>query len=109
MGHDESQQDRNIDPMFDRYQFGRLVRAARIIGGYDNVSDLAEALVTRHGVHLSERTLYAIERGEQEPTVSQYIAIVLTLNPPGGALYWDRCLRPDIASYFQARREDGGT
>lgn len=107
MSHDETSQDRNNPVPFDRAAFGRLVRAARVIAGIDTVAELSELIARRSNVHLSERTLYAIERGEQDVTVIQYIAIVMTLDPPGGALYWDRCLSTDVAGYFQARRENG--
>lgn len=59
------------DPIFDRHTYGRLARAARIIAGHDRVEDAAVAITERTGLDLSSRTLYAIERGEQEPSIRQ--------------------------------------
>jgi len=92
------------DPTFNRAMFGRLLRGARIICGHDTVASAVAAMEESTGVGISERTFYALERGEQEPTVTQYIALVMAFPTPGNASYWDACLRDDVAAYFQHRR-----
>jgi hypothetical protein len=94
------------DPIFDRHTFGRLLRAARIIAGFDRVEDVPAAILERTGVEMSARTVYALERGEQEPTASQFLALVLTLRPPSGETYWSSALRGDVLAYY-AREQRG--
>lgn len=91
-------------PLLDRLTFGRLLRAARIIAGYDRVEDAAVAVHERTGVDLSARTMYALERGEQEPTTSQFLALTMALRPPGGSNYWSSALRPDVVAYLEGAR-----
>ena len=90
----------NDQPILDRDAFGRLLRAARIIAGYDRVEDAVAAIHETAAVDMSERTLYALERGEQEPTAAQFLAVIITFEPPSGAVYWFGCFRPDIRAYF---------
>jgi transcriptional regulator with XRE-family HTH domain len=91
------------DPIFDRHTYGRLLRAARIIAGYDRVEDVPPAILEATGVELSARTIYALERGEQEPTATQFLALVMTLRPPAGETYWQSALRADVLAYYAAR------
>lgn len=93
----------NGSVIFDRETYGRLVRAARIIAGFDRVEDAAVAIRDTVGFEVSTRSLYAIERGEQEPSIHQYIAIAMTFRPPGGPAYWDTALREDVRDYFRGR------
>lgn len=74
--------------LMDPAIFGRRLRAARIMAGYDRVVDLVEALDRKTGVHVSERTAYAIERGEQLPSIDFLVAVILTLNIKGGIEYF---------------------
>lgn len=66
----------------DLVQFGRRLRARRIIEGFDRVSDLTAILRSRYGVDVSDRTVYAIERGEQMPHLDFVLSIVAALNCP---------------------------
>ncbi len=95
----------DTEPIFDQHTYGRLARAARIIAGHDRVEDAAQAIHERLGVEISARSLYAIERGEQMPTITQYFAIVLAFTPPGGANYWDSAFSEPVQAYF-AKRSD---
>jgi transcriptional regulator with XRE-family HTH domain len=90
-------------PIFDRATFGRLLRAARIIAGYDRVEDAAAAIHQATGVDISPRTIYALERGEQEPTASQFLALTVTLRPPAGETYWQGAMRADVLAYYAER------
>lgn len=94
----------DTEPIFDRATFGRLLRAARIIAGYDRVEDAAHAITEQTGVAMSARTLYALERGEQEPTASHFLALVISLRPPSGESYWSSSLRSDVLAYYAEQR-----
>lgn len=91
-------------PIFDRHTFGRLLRAARIIAGFDRVEDVPPAILERTGVEISARTVYALERGEQEPTASQFLALTVTLRPPAGETYWSSAMRDDVLAYYAEQR-----
>lgn len=88
----------------DRY--GRLLRAARIYAGYDRVDDAATAIVDSTSVPISTRTLYALERGEQMPSIEQFLACAVTYDPIGGWAYWAACYTERVREYERkARRE----
>lgn len=93
--------------MFDPVAYGRLARAARIIAGHDRVEDAAHAIAELTGVEISARTVYAIERGEQSPSVEQYVALSLAYRPPGGPGYWDGSLSPEAQAFFRERNTHG--
>lgn len=86
-----------VDPVI----YGRNLRAARILAGYDRVTDFMEAMLRKTGVHVSDRTAYAIERGEQLPTIDFFMAAILTLHPPGGVEYFLRAMRADMADEYR--------
>lgn len=86
----------NDAPIVDPQAFGRLVRAARIVAGFDTVRDAAAAMAEASEVHVPDRSLYAIERGEQKPTLEFFFAVVMTFRPPGGTRFFMRALRPDL-------------
>ena len=87
-----------VDPV----QWGRLLRALRIMRGYDRLTDLARVLRTNYGVEVSDRSLYAVERGEQMPHLDLVVAAADALRAPRG--WWDDALRADIVANL-----DGGT
>lgn len=89
--------------IFDRSVYGRLVRAARIIAGHDSVADASKAITEITGLTFSDRTIYALERGEQEPTVAQYMALTLAYRPPGGLVFWEAAFAPEIVAMFDSR------
>lgn len=91
-------------PLIDAEIVGRRLRGARIVAGYDRVKDACKAVFSTAGISLSERTLYAIERGEQLPNWEQIIALVMTYDPPGGMRYIEAALRPSAAEWFSSKR-----
>jgi hypothetical protein len=92
--------------IIDLITYGRLVRAARIIAGHDRVEDAAVAVHEHTSVEISARTLYAIERGEQMPSIPQYFGIALTFTPPGGSNFWDQAFSSDVQAYFRRRSDN---
>lgn len=83
--------------LIESVRFGRYLRAARTIAGYDRVVDLADATARKTGVVMSEKTLYKVERGEQDPTFEQVVALVITIKPKGGLLYFLPAMNADAA------------
>ena len=53
--------------IIDMAVFGRYLRSLRMRQGFETGRDFVEVLRRDYGVDVSERTLYAIERGEQMP------------------------------------------
>lgn len=83
--HDEIRDDEEaLSPanIIDRVQFGRRLRAARIMHGFDRMSDFAALLRSRYGVDVSDRTVYAIERGEQMAHMDFFLAACHLLQCP---------------------------
>lgn len=91
--------------IFDVHAYGRLLRAARIIAGYPRVEDVPPIILERTGVEMSPRTIYALERGEQTPTVPQYMALTVTLTPPTGLAYWEPCFSDTIRALISDRSQ----
>ena len=90
-----------VDPVI----FGRRLRAARIMAGFDRVVDLVDALDRKTGVRVSERTAYAIERGEQLPSVDFLMAVILTLHIQGGIEYFLPAMNAEcVAEYMKVIR-----
>jgi DNA-binding XRE family transcriptional regulator len=91
--------------LMDPVIYGRRLRAARIMAGYDRVVDLVEALDRKTGVHVSERTAYAIERGEQLPSIDFFMAVIITLNIQGGIEYFLPAMTAEcVAEYMKVTR-----
>lgn len=67
----------------DARHYGRLLRALRTIRGYDSASKVA-GMINREGLEMSDRTYYAIERGEKVPGVDEHFAICAVLRPDPG-------------------------
>lgn len=97
----------SADPLIDLAVFGRHLRAARILAGYETVHAAAHHISEVAGISLSERSLGAMERGEQMPSMEQFVAISLALKPPGGGTYWLAMLRADlVAAWIEELDED---
>lgn len=79
--------------------FGRRLRALRVLNGFDRVSDFANILRGRYGVDVSDRTVYAIERGEQMPHLDFVIASVAILEAPHD--YFLPAYRTDVAEMLR--------
>lgn len=78
----------------DRQVFGKCLRAARILSDCGSVREAADEI--SHLIHMSERTLYLLERGEQDITVAQWGAVLATYKPPGGDLFFLAAMSADL-------------
>ena len=93
-------------PLVDRIQMGRLIRAARIVAGYDRVEDAAAAVQHETGVKMTARMLYSLERGEQTVSMEHMIAVVMTFQPPGAIRFFEGGTRGDVQAMFDLSRGD---
>lgn len=91
---DERETDLAPQNIVDRVVFGRRLRARRIIQGFDRVGQLTHILRSRYGIDVSDRTIYAIERGEQMPHVDFVLGVVAALDCPLN--YFSPCIRHDV-------------
>ena len=80
----------------DLASLGRQLRAARAIAGYDRMTDLAATIEQTTGVSISARTLYAIERGEQMPSLEQTICILAALPEAEQRPFIEATIREDL-------------
>ena len=88
--------------VIDLQQFGRRLRALRIMAGYDRASDFVTVLRSRYGIDCHDRTVYAIERGEQMPGLDFTMACFAILTPDPG--FFAPALRPDIKTVLERSR-----
>lgn len=86
----------------DLHLFGRRLRACRIMQGYDRASDFVAVLRSRFGIDVSDRTVYAIERGEQMPGFDFAVACFVLLDPSPG--FFAPALRDDVRAFLDRRR-----
>lgn len=89
----------NAPGILDWAVWGRRLRALRVLRGFDRVSDFATAVRAQYGVHVTARTVYAIERGEQPPHFDLVLAIFAMLEPEPG--YFFAAYRDDVAMRLQ--------
>lgn len=82
-------------PVLDPKVFGRDLRSLRIRRGYDRAPDFTGLLRHKYGVEVSDRTLYAIERGEQMPRLDFYLASLAALEAEPD--YFKPAVRADVA------------
>ena len=82
-------------------QFGRRLRAARILAGYDRASDFVAVLRSQYGIDISVRSLYAIERGEQMPGLDFGMAVFALLQAELG--FFRPAIRDDVYQSFIRR------
>lgn len=97
-----------IRPLIDLKEFGKRLKAARILAGHETVKTGAAHLRERTGITISDRTVYSLERGEHMPTVEQYFAILIAYAPPGFLSYWEPCYSEPVLDLIR-RRIDNGT
>jgi transcriptional regulator with XRE-family HTH domain len=92
----EDEEDLDLAPhnVVDKVAFGRRLRALRIIHGFDRVTDFVSLLRSRYGIDVSDRTVYAIERGEQMPHLDFFVACLALLDPERG--YFFPAIRGDV-------------
>jgi transcriptional regulator with XRE-family HTH domain len=77
---------------FDARAYGRALYALRKLRGFDKAEDLA-AEVSKLGIPTKERTVWAIERGDQIAGVDRHLAFcrILRAKPD----YFDEALADD--------------
>lgn len=83
----------------DLAALGRRMKAGRILAGFDRMTDFASAIEDTLGVSISARSLYAIERGEQMPSLEQITCVIAVLGES-----WDlinEVLRSDVKAAIQ--------
>lgn len=88
--------------IIDMVAFGRRLRALRILAGYDRATEFTAAMRSQYGVDLSDRTMYAIERGEQMPRLDFYFAAICELSAARD--YFSPAIRFDVVEKL-ARRQ----
>lgn len=93
--------------MIDLNVYGKRAKAARILAGCETVKDGADLVRRLTGIRLSDRTLYALERGMQMPTVEHYFALTVAYEPPGGLRYWEPALGDAVTEYIAHRIRSG--
>lgn len=95
------------DNILDTVVYGRLLRSLRTFH-YDRATDFLSTLKMRYGIRISERSYYAIERGEQMCPLDLYIAILVELEAAND--YFLPAMRNDvarkIAKRYRRRRDD---
>jgi len=93
---DTPMQPQNI---VDKVAFGRRLRAQRILAGFDRATEFTTLLRSQYGVDVSDRTVYAIERGEQMPHIDFLFAATVALQVPQD--YFMPAIRSDVAAKLQ--------
>ena len=73
----------------DAKHYGRLLYGLRRARGYSNAKIFGAAL-TIAGAKTPERSVWAIERGDQDPGYARHRIIEKLLDPPAG--FFDDCL-----------------
>lgn len=99
----EDDRERDLAPhnLFDCVVFGRRLRAARVLAGFDRVSQLTQVLRSRYGIDVSDRTIYAIERGEQMPHIDFYLGVQAALEIPMD--YFQPAVRHDVIETIRSK------
>lgn len=101
MHEDEPENGLAPHNVVDKVTLGRHIRALRILNGYDRVSDLVSVLRGKYGVDVSDRTVYAIERGEQMPHFDFIVALSCACETPTD--YLRPAYRADVQALFDKR------
>lgn len=91
-------------PLVDYADLGRRFKAARILAGHESVTAGCDAIADQTGLHIPHRAMYAIEKGEQHPSIEQYMAVLMTYRPPYGGDFLLPAFRDDVR---KALRPDG--
>ena len=105
--HVEETEQQRLQPhnVVDCVVFGRRLRALRIMEGFDRAGDFTSVLRPQFGVDVSDRTLYAIERGEQMPHFDFFVAAVTVLHV--GLSYFFPALRADVVDRIRVAHGQG--
>lgn len=86
----------------DMVAFGRRLRALRILAGYDRATEFTAVLRSQYGVDVSDRTVYAIERGEQMAHIDFYFAAICELEADRD--YFSPAIRADVVQKLARRK-----
>lgn len=89
--------------IIDMAVFGRYLRSLRMRQGFETGRDFVEVLRRDYAVDISERTLYAMERGEQMPRLDFVIAALAALDID--LAYFYPAVRGDVVNRL---KENGG-
>ena len=89
--------------IIDMALFGRYLRSLRMRQGFETGRAFVEVLGRDYGVDVSERTLYAIERGEQMPRLDFAVAAIAALD--ADLAYFYPTIRSDVVDRL---KENGG-
>lgn len=94
--HEPENQELDLSPqnIVDTVAFGRRLRAQRVLMGFDRVQQLTHIMRSNYGIDVSDRTIYAIERGEQMPHLDFVLGVVAALHTP--LHYFKPAIRHDI-------------
>lgn len=90
---------RNI---IDKVVFGRDLRALRGRRGFERATEFTAVLRSQYGVQVSDRTLYAVERGELMPRLDFFFAVVCALDAERD--YFSPAIRADVTERLAQRR-----
>jgi len=93
----------NPASIIDTAVFGRYLRSLRMRQGFETGREFVDALRGKYGVDVSDRTLYAIERGEQMPRLDFVIAALAALD--ADLAYFYPAVRGDVVERL---KENGG-
>lgn len=80
------------DNLVDWSTFGELVGEARKTAGFGNAAVYAEHLASEYNFHVSDRTIYRVERGESVPSAGLLIAMLISLPLEGRGDYLAKSL-----------------
>jgi hypothetical protein len=93
--------------ILDMVTFGRRLRSLRMLK-YDRASDITAVLASRYGLQISDRSYYAIERGEQMCPLDIFLAVLVDLQT--SMRYFFPAMRGDVAEelgrHLGSRRSD---
>lgn len=70
----------DYQPIIDAVAFGLELRLLRMRRGYVRPEQLIDVMRSRYGVDVSERTIWAVERGEQMPRLDLFLAMLAVLH-----------------------------
>lgn len=82
--------------IIDKTEFGRQLKSYRS-RHFDRAEDLSEAIWLATEFVMKRNVIYAIESGEQIPSLEQFIALTITLNRADGLLAFSESMRTPIA------------
>jgi len=89
------------EPVINLPRFGSYLKGLRVRQGYEAAEQLIETLKTQHGVEVSTRTMWAIERGEQLPRLDLLLALLVVLDERLDYFY--PAFRDDIVERLRGR------